>query len=155
MRNHRSTGVAALLIIGFSVTAVASACPAPPSDALTFKQMIKQRTTGYADYPVMLLGEVVVVKDLGGGPYGKAIAKLAVAAHPIRFAPLVSRVRFYRPKPSDPAAVFYGRFDPGHFYVVFASRLNDGSFKIAEVCGPTTEVGKHRFWSLVRLARHR
>ncbi|MGZ4148395.1 MAG: hypothetical protein ACXVPL_11920 [Actinomycetota bacterium] len=154
MTQLRSAGLLALLVVAFSVT-VASACPAPSSEALTFRQMIKQHTTGYADQPVMFLGKVVVVKDLGGGPYGKAIAKLAVAAHPVRFAPLVSRVRFYRPKPSDPAAFGYERFDPGHFYVVIASRRNDGSFRIVEICGPTSEVGKRRFWSLVRLARHR
>jgi hypothetical protein len=142
--------ISAVVIDG---VAVAGACPAPSPDALTFRQMIRRHTTGDPDFPIMILGKVVVIKDLGGGPRGKAIARLAVAAHPTGFAPLVSKIRFYRPKLSDPGAFIYERFRVGHHYVAIASRRKDGSFDIIQACGPTSEVGRHRFRGLVRLAR--
>jgi hypothetical protein len=134
--------------------AIAVACPPPPSDQLTFRQMIRRHTTGDPDFPVMILGKVVGVKDLFGGPKGKAIAKLAVAEHPVGSAPLVARVRFYRPKADEPDPTGnYERFRMGRHYVVIASRRSDGSFDIQQLCGPCSEVGRHRFRSLVRLAR--
>jgi hypothetical protein len=142
-----------LSIVALSGGAVAAACPPPSPDALTFRQMIRRHTTGDPDFPIMILGKVVVVKDLGGGPRGKAIARLAVAAHPTGFAPLVARIRFYRPKLSDPGAFIYERFRVGHHAVVIASRRGNGSFDIVKACGPSSEVGRHRLRRLVRLAR--
>lgn len=76
-----------------SIPRVAQAiCPAPVDD-LAYEEMIAQRTTGVDGFPIMILGVVVTTKDLGGRPGGSTIAKLAVAEHPVGFAPLVSRVR--------------------------------------------------------------
>ena len=71
-------------------------CPAPAPDALSYEEMIEQGTTGSERYPIMFLGVVVTTKNLGGPPRRQMIAKMAVAEHPVGFAPLVSRVRFWR-----------------------------------------------------------
>lgn len=140
-------------VIAISGGAVAIACPPPSPDALTFRQMIRRHTTGERDFPIMIVGKVFAVRDSGGGPRGRAVARLAVAAHPTGFAPLVSRVRFYRPRVSNPDAFIYERLRRGHHAVAIASRRRDGSFDIIQTCGPSSEVGRHRFRRLVRLAR--
>ena len=86
------------LVVTFSAALVVSIpqvalaiCPAPVDD-LAHEEMIAQRT-GVDGFPIMILGVVVTTKALGGRPGGSTIAKLAVAEHPVGFAPLVSRVR--------------------------------------------------------------
>jgi hypothetical protein len=82
--------VIAALLLPLMATTAGAACAADP-DALSFRQMIAQGRTGVDGFPIMFLGKVVRTKDLGGGPGGATIAKLAVAAHPVGYAPLVSR----------------------------------------------------------------
>ena len=102
----------------------------------------------------MLLGKVVTTEDAGGERGGDTIAKLAVAAHPVDFAPLVARVHFYNPPPrvSIPGNFL---FRDGHKYVVIARRLDNGSFRFDSVygCGQTQKVGNERFRHLLSLAR--
>ena len=142
-----------IAIAAISAGAVAYACPPPSQDALTYRQMIRRHMTGEPDFPTMIVGKVFAVRDLGGASRGKAMARVAVAVHPTGSAPLVSRVRFYRPRVNDPGAFNYERFRRGHHAVAIASRRRDGSFDIVETCGPSSEIGRHRFRALVRLAR--
>jgi len=63
---------AALLFSTLSVVtprAWALSCPEDP-DALTFQEMIDQGTTGKDRFPIMFLGVVVAIVDLGGRPDG-------------------------------------------------------------------------------------
>lgn len=127
-------------------------CPTPAPGSLSYEEMIEQGTTGSERYPIMILGVVVTTKNLGGPPRGAMIAKMAVAEHPVGFAPLVSRVRFWR----DPGGEDYPPsliFEPGHRYVVIAHRRADGTFTPLGPCGPTSEVDRETFRALVRLAR--
>ena len=101
----------------------------------------------------MILGVVVAIKDLGGRPSGETVARLAVAEHPAGWAPLVSRVRFWRePGGASPP---YLEFLKGHRYVVIARRLADNSFAFDGPCGRTAELGGATFRRLVRLASDR
>ena len=153
----RSRIAATLILASFATLLVGppaaqALCAADP-DALTFRQMIKQGTTGQEGYPVMILGAVVTIKDLGGRPgSGAAIAKLAVAAHPVGSAPLVSRVHFLRPAPNVGVEDNL-EFHPGKRYVVIASPRPDGSFDPDGGCGQTRAVTALRFRRLVALAK--
>jgi len=114
--------------------------------------MIEQRTTDSERFPIMILGVVVTTKNLGGPPRGAMIAKMAVAEHPVGFAPLVSRVRFWR----DPGGEDYPPslvLEPGHRYVVIAHRRADGTFTLDGLCGRTRALDRETFRALVRLAR--
>lgn len=127
-------------------------CPSPAPGALTYEEMIEQRTTDSERFPIMILGVVVTTKNLGGPPRGAMIAKMAVAEHPVGFAPLVSRVRFWR----DPGGEDYPPslvLEPGHRYVVIAHRRADGTFTPDGLCGRTRELDRETFRALVRLAR--
>lgn len=127
-------------------------CPSPAPGSLSDEEMIEQGTTGSETYPIMFLGVVVTTKNLGGPPRGAMIAKLAVAEHPVGFAPLVSRVRFwsYPDGQDEPPSLV---FQPGHRYVVIAHRRADRTFRPAGPCGPTSELSRETFRDLVRLAR--
>ena len=61
-------------------------CPSPAPGALSYEEMIEQRTTDSERFPIMILGVVVTTKNLGGPPRGAMIAKMAVAEHPVGFA---------------------------------------------------------------------
>ena len=122
-------------------------------DQLSFRQVIRQETTGEDKYPVMFLGKVVRLQDLGGKPRGETIAKLAVAEHPVGYAPLISGVHFYRPPKGGPAIAGQLQFEPRKFYVVIAMRNNDGTFDTPLLCSDTQQVSKTRFHSLARFAR--
>src|SRR5688572_24946185 len=101
---RRSLGVAvatalfSTIVVSNAPGAVAS-CAADP-DALTFHEMIDQDSTGKTGFPIMFLGVVASWHDLGGRPGGgRAMARFAVAEHPVGNAPLVSDVRFWRNYP--------------------------------------------------------
>jgi len=139
-----------LLSALFAPTPASAACAADP-DALTFRQMILQGRTGVRHYPILMLGKVVATKDLGGDPGGRTIAKTAIAAHPVGWAPLVARIRFWR----DPPGVGTEdnlEFHAGRLYGVVARHRDDGSFKGDGACGRTRRLGKNRFERLVALA---
>jgi hypothetical protein len=142
--------VAASLLTGGGVADARLSCAADPND-LSFRQMIRQHKTGEKGYHVMFLGVVVDIKDVGGKPRGKTIAKLAVAEHPVGFAPLVSRVHFDRP---DKGEVIPGLFEfhKGERYVVIADRRRDGTFDVSQLCGRTWSVGQKRFRSLIQFS---
>ena len=70
------------------LAARADACPYP-ADRLTYRQMTVQGRTGEAPYRYLLLGRVISNRDLGGDAGGPAMARVAVAAHPFGFAPLI------------------------------------------------------------------
>jgi hypothetical protein len=99
----------------------------------------------------MFLGVVASVDDVSGGRGGRTIARIAVAEHPVGYAPLVSDVRFWR----DPPGVASGAFDfrKDGRYVVIAGRLADGSFAYDGDCGQTRRLNRERFRDLVRYAR--
>ena len=143
--------VASSLFAGGGVADARLSCAADPND-LSYRQMIRQHKTGEKAYPVMFLGQVVVIKDLGGKPRGKTIAKLAVAEHPVGFAPLVSRVHFERP---DKGEVVPGLFEfhKRERYVVIADRRRDGTFDISQLCGRTSSVDRQQFRSLIQFAQ--
>jgi hypothetical protein len=133
-----------------ALAARAEACPFPEG-RLTFRQMIVQGRTGEAPFRYLLLGRVISIRDLGGDPGGRMMAKVAVAAHPLGFAPLISRVRFERPAPGD-EGYGYIHIRRGDRYAMVAKKLRDGSFTIVSICGPTHELSRHRFAALVRLS---
>ncbi len=153
-RSMRATLVAAMLST-ISVVSVdpawALSCP-PDDDALTFQEMIDQRTTGKARYPVMFLGVVSSLKDMGGDPDGgRTVARLEVVEHPAGYAPAEARVRFWQDLPGSQSFRF--EFRHGGRYVVIARRLDDGSFKSDDACGQTKRVDRETFRELVRYAR--
>lgn len=126
-------------------------CPSPPPGGLSYEEMMEQRTTGIDRFPIMILGVVVTTKDLGGAPRGAMIAKVAVAAHPVGYAPLVSRVRFYRDPDgqNEPPALV---LKPGRRYVLIARHRSDRTFGLDGPCGRTNELDRETFRALVRLA---
>jgi len=125
----------------------------PPPDELSFKEMIDQETTGIVAYPVMFLGIVASWHDLGGRPGGgKALARLAVAAHPAGWAPVMSAVHFVRQYPGAalPGAV---EFKTDGRYVVLGRRMDKGTFRFDGACGQSRRLNRDRFRELVRYAR--
>ncbi|MEO8328788.1 MAG: hypothetical protein ABI586_02170 [Candidatus Nanopelagicales bacterium] len=134
-------------------TAMARTSCAEDPGQLTFRQMIAKHRTGERGYHNMFLGKVVRIKDVGGKPKGNTIAKLAVAEHPVGFAPLVARVHYYRRQPQEGVIPGEFRFERRGFYVVIADRRHDGSFDVQQLCGDTTSVSRERFYSLARFAR--
>ena len=126
---------------------------APDDGALTFHEMINQRTTGKDRYPVMFLGVVSSLKDMGGDPDGgRTVARLEVVGHPVGYAPPEGRVRFWR-EFSDEGTLYRFQFRVGGRYVVIARRLDDGSFRSDDTCGQTKRVDRETFRELVRYAR--
>ena len=147
----------AMIAAMLSTIVVVSAGPAwalscPPDDgALTFHEMIDQRTTGKDRYPVMFLGVVSSLKDRGGDPDGgRTISRLEVVEHPAGYAPPEGRVRFWREFPDQ---LYRFQFRAGGRYVVIARRLDDGSFRSDGTCGQTKRINHARFRELVRYAR--
>ena len=128
-------------------------CVAPPADALSFEEMIDQEKTGIDAYPIMFLGIVASWHDLGGRPGGgKAIARLAVASHPVGQAPLVSDVRFVRQYPNVVMAESF-EFKTDGRYVVLARRLDDGTFRFDGYCGRSKRLNHDRFRELLQYAK--
>lgn len=128
-------------------------CAPPPPGQLSFKEMIDQETTAKAAYPVMFLGVVSSWKDLGGPPGGgKALARLAVAAHPAGWAPLMSEVHFVRQYPGVVASWEF-EYKINARYVVLGRRMNNGTFRFDGPCGQSKRLNHDRFRELVRYAR--
>jgi len=142
--------VASLLVAG--ATPAAASCAADP-DALRLREMIDQDTTGDDGFPVLLLGIVASWHDLGGQPGGgPAIARVAVAEHPVGRAPLVSDVRFRRDAPGVTGSGSF-EFKRDGRYAVVARRLADGTFRFDGACGQTRRLNRDRFRALVRYSR--
>ena len=132
--------------------AVALSCPYD-DDALTFHEMVDQGTTGKSQYPVVILGIVRSLKDLGGDPDGgRTVARVEVVEHPVGYAPDESRVRFSRDSPDHNVPGIL-QFGVGGRYVVIAHRNDDGAFRSDGTCGQTKRVNQPRFRELVRYAR--
>ncbi|MEX1262508.1 MAG: hypothetical protein WEE66_01025 [Actinomycetota bacterium] len=121
---------AAMLSSIFLVTAPqvwALSCVPEDLDALTFHEMIDQGTTGKQRYPMMILGVASSIEDVGGDPdSGRTIARLDVVQHPAGYAPIGSRVRFWRESPEE-STLYRFQFKDGGRYVVIARRLDDAS----------------------------
>ena len=83
---------ATILLLGPG-TATGLSC-IPDEDALTFHEMIDQGSTGKGQYPVMILGVVRSLKDVGGDPDGgRTVARIEVVEHRTRSdTPRMSRV---------------------------------------------------------------
>jgi hypothetical protein len=148
--------VSALLaaVVAGSAPAAYADCAADPTD-ISFHRMIVIGETGDAHFPVMLIGRVVVIKDLGGGRGGDSIAKIAVAAHPTTtWAPLVARVPFWKPPPGVSGSPILA-FHKGERSVVIASRNNDRTYDSDGACGQTRAVRSGHFHRLLDLARER
>ncbi len=147
-----TTAALCALIVGTMVAPAVASCASDP-DALTFREMIDQATTGRDDFPTMFLGAVADWYDVGGRPGGgRAIARLAVAEHPVGSAPLVSDVRFRRNYPGTASSDDF-EFKRDGRYVVIAHRLDDGTFAFDGACGQTRRLNRERFRELVRYAR--
>jgi len=145
--------VAVVLLAG---STAALACPAPPPDAPTIRQMVVRGSTGNEHFPLLLLGRVRATRDLRGGPNGYAIARLRVVEDAIGRVPASVRVRFYRPKPSDadgelisPHAVL----DRGDRWALVSRRRADGVVELVLRCSDSRSYEKTRFRNLVHLAR--
>ena len=152
LRAATTTTMLCALVVGVTITPAAASC-APDPDALSFREMIDQGTTGHDGYPIMLLGAVADWYDVGGRPGGgRAIARLAVAEHPVGTAPLVSDIRFRRNYPGVESSDEF-EFKRDGRYVVIARRLDDGTFAFDGACGQTRRLNRERFRELVRYAR--
>lgn len=156
MRRHRHPAAILIVLVTGAVvwpTSSAMASCAPDPDALTIREMIDDGMTGEPDYPVLLLGIVADREDLGGRPGGgKALARVAVAEHPVGFAPLVSDVRFVRNYP-DSSSSFEFELREDRAYALIAQRRPDGSFDFDGPCGESRRLNRERFRDLVRYAR--
>lgn len=120
MRRSMGAATVAAMLSTISVVSVgpvwALSC-LPDDDALTFQEMIDQRTTGKGRYPVMFLGVVSSLKDTGGDPDGgRTIARLQVVEHPVGYAPPEARVRFWR-EFSDQGTLYRFQYRHGGRYV--------------------------------------
>jgi hypothetical protein len=157
MRRHAlrvaaTTATLCVLVVGVMVAPAVASC-APDPDALSYREMIDQDTTGHDDYPTMFLGAVADWYDVGGRPGGgRAIARLAVAEHPVGSAPLVSDVRFWRNYPGTGSSDEF-EFKRDGRYVVISRRLDDGTFAFDGACGQSRRLNRERFRELVRYAR--
>ncbi|HEX7247736.1 MAG TPA: hypothetical protein VF351_06515 [Actinomycetota bacterium] len=144
--------MAATILVIAPSAAVGFSCPYD-DEALTFDQMIDQGSTGKAQYPVMILGVVRSLKDMGGDPEGgRTVARIEVVEHPVGYAPDESRVRFWRDSP-DHMSLGLLQFAVGGRYVVIAHRNDDGSFRSDGTCGQTKRMTHEGFRQLVRYAR--
>ncbi len=158
MRRVLAAGIALLmsatsLVLGPGL-ATSLSC-VPDEDALSFHEMIDQGSTGRNVYPVMMLGVVRSLKDLGGGPDGgRTTARVEIVEHRVGYAPDLSRVRFFREYPDHPT-LYRFQFEVGGRYVVIAHRNDDGSFRSDGTCGQTKRVDRETFRELVRYARSR
>jgi len=142
---------ATILLLGPG-TATGLSC-IPDEDALTFHEMIDQGSTGKGQYPVMILGVVRSLKDVGGDPDGgRTVARIEVVEHPVGYAPDESRVRFRREFP-DQGQIGLLQFAAGGRYVVIAHRNDHGSFRSDGTCGQTKRINHEGFRELVRYAR--
>lgn len=162
LRNTVDQRVASIAVVVLAVacslvtatpTAFANSCALPPD--LSSREMIRKHTTGSEFYDTLVLGKVVTIKDVDPGKGGDKIAKLAVAASPVGYAPLVARVRFWKPeraKDGEPmVSDDYGiNYQPHRFYAVVAHRRDNGSFQDDSACGNTKRITRDRLWSLVR-----
>ena len=144
--------MSATLLVIAPGAAVGFSCPYD-DDALTFEEMIDQGSTGKGQYPVMILGVVRSLKDMGGDPDGgRTVARIEVVDHPVGYAPDESRVRFRREFP-DQGQIGLFQFAVGGRYVVIAHRNDDGSFRSDGTCGQTKRMTHEGFRDLVRYAR--
>lgn len=134
--------------------ALATSCPEDlPNDPRdrTFRKMIAHDTTWDPDYPTMILGRVVAIRNPKGGREGWAFAMLKSHARPIGTAPRLARVRFWRNPPVG-GIVGAFQFRIGGRYVVLAHRRPDGAFRMDFLCGRSRPMDRVRFRSLVRFA---
>ena len=145
--------VCAVLVGAVAATAPSAqaACSGDPT-TISFPRMIVIGETGESSHPVMLIGRVVAIKDLGGGRGGDSIARIAVAAHPTtRWAPLVARVPFWMPPPRVGLSENL-EFHKGERFVVIADRNRDGTYASDGACGHTRDVRVGQFNRLLDLA---
>jgi hypothetical protein len=140
----------ASLVVGLAPSAKA-ACAALPADSYTFKEMIRHGSTNSDYFDLMMIGKVRAIRD-PGAVGGRAVAILAVRAHPTGWTPLTARVRFYKQKPGSWVEdnVNFRLHDR---FVVIAHHLADGSYRHDGGCGDTKRVAESRFESLLFLAR--
>lgn len=156
-----SVRAAAILMMATSVTSIpveASALSCAPASDLSFKVMIRKHTTGSSTFDRLVLGKVVSIKDVDPGRGGDKIARLAVAASPVGWAPLVTRVPFWVPEPAPPGEPQVGddagiNYQRNGWYAVIAHRTKSGLFRDDSWCGNSHRVSRDHFWRLVRYDR--
>jgi hypothetical protein len=150
MRRSAVAALTGLLLLVLAPGARAD-CAADPT-TISFHRMIAIGKTGEPSFPVMLLGRVVGIKDLGGGRGGDSIAKLAVGAHPTTaWAPLVARIPFYKPPPRT-SIVPNLEFHRGELFVVLAERQPDRTYRSDGPCGRSRELRSANFHRLLDFA---
>ena len=125
-------------------------CATDP-EARSFRHMVVSRDTGNDRYPLMILGKAIAIRDLRGPAGGATIARIAVAATPLGRAPLISRVRFYRPERGTSLSDNF-EFHRGHWYGVIARHRAAGGFAFDGACGRTRSMSRHFIRRLTRLA---
>lgn len=114
--------------------------------------MMQNNTTGNLRHRALIFGKVVAIRDLEPGRGGQKMARVAVARSPVGFAPLVARVRFDAGDPSQ-ARQRGMTYERRNFYGVVGHQRDDGTFADDTPCGRSTELGRDRFWKLVRYDR--
>jgi hypothetical protein len=143
--------LAAGVVVWGAPSAVAD-CVSDP-DALGFREMIRDETTGEERFPVLLLGIVVANRDFGGDPDGgRTIARVRIVEHPVGSAPGIARVRFWKTPPGVGVSANL-ELEVGGRYALVARRLDDGSFRSDGACGESRRLNRERFRELVRYAR--
>jgi hypothetical protein len=157
-QNHRASVADVRRLLGSLVflslvtqpgTALA-ACASDPTD-ISYKRMIRTGTTGDDYFHRMIIGRVAAVRD-PGDEGGKAIAVVAVGAHPTGFVPLVARVRFDK-LPSGVWVEDHIEFGVGERWVILVRGKKDGSYVHDGGCGQTQALSPYRFRQLLRLAK--
>lgn len=134
--------------------ALATSCPEDlPNDPRnrTFREMIAHDTTWDPDYPTMILGRVVAIRNVKDGREGWAFAMVRSHARPIGIAPRLAEVRFWRNPPVG-GIVGAFQFRIGARYVVLAHRRPDGAFRMDFLCGRSRSMDRVHFRRLVRFA---
>ena len=146
--------IVAVLLAGATA---ASACPMPPPDTPTIRQMIVRGSTEVESRPLLLLGRVRATRDIRGGPKGYAIARFRVVEDAIGRVPNVVRVRFYVPKPKDEdtsSVSPYRILERGDRWALVSRRRASGIVEFALTCSESRPFVETRFRNLVHLARH-
>ena len=156
MRRIGSAVLVAFLVVPALVlqaTPAVADCVADP-DALSFRQMIDDGTTGESRFPILLLGIVRAHRDLGGDPDGgTTIARVQVVERPLGFAPSTARVRFWKAPPGVGVSANL-ELDVGRRYALVSRHRDDGTFGFDGACGESRRLNPERFRELVRYARN-
>ena len=137
----------------FSLPALGLSCVAPEPPYLSIRQMIERGTTGLGAYPILVLGRVQRVRDLGGDPdSGETIVRVVVRDAPV--GSTAGHVRVQGSHQADGVSAGLVELERGQRWALVLHRKDDHSFKAFVTCGPSRQLGPRKMRNLLRLARH-